>query len=527
VGFVLLIACANLANLQLARSLARSREISVRIALGAGRPRIVRQLLIESLMLSTAGGFLGWWIAQWGVRAYEVAMARKSAWLIVDYTIDHRVLVYLIGISIGTGILFGLAPASRLSKLDVNATLKDGGRGATLGGRGKHLSSALVTGEMALALVLLGGAGVMIRSFLKIHSADMGVDISNVLVGSIDLPAARYPSPEQKISFYDRLTARLAAMPGVGSVAIGESLPSWGSPRYAYELDGAPLDYGSRPKTSALRIGPSYFQVLRAPLLAGREFNDQDAASTQAVTIVNELFATQHWPGENPIGKRLRLFNDNAPDAWRTVIGVVSNIVQNDVSRQKVEPVVYVPYRQVPGAGMWVLVRARIPPTRLMDAFRREALNLDPDLPMYGPMELVDRLERFWDSRFYGTLFLISAAIALLLASIGLYSVVAHSVSRRTQEIGIRMTMGATARDIFALVLRQGMRPMGIGLAIGLAGSLGLNRLLQAELVLVSPSDPIALALASAVLTIAATLGCLIPARRAVRVDPVDALRHE
>jgi putative ABC transport system permease protein len=366
----------------------------------------------------------------------------------------------------------------------------------------------------------------MIRSFLKIHSADMGVDISNVLVGSIDLPAASYPSPEQKISFYDRLTARLAVMPGVASVAIGESLPSWGSPRYPYELDGAPLDYGSRPKTSAVKIGPSYFEVLRAPLLAGREFNDRDAASAQGVAIVNQLFATQHWPGENPIGKRLRLFNDNAPDAWRTVVGVISNIVQNDSSRQRVDPVVYVPYRQIPGAGMWVLVRARVPPARLMHAFRREALNLDPDLPMYGPMELVDRLERFWDSRFYGTLFLISAAIALLLASIGLYSVVAHSVSQRTQEIGIRMTMGATAGDILALVLTQGMRPMGIGLAIGLAGSLGLNRLLQAELV-VSPSDPIALALASAVLMMAAMLGCLIPARRAVRVDPVDALRHE
>jgi putative ABC transport system permease protein len=261
VGFVLLIACANLANLMLARAMGRSREISVRIALGSGRWRIIRQLLIESVMLSGLGGLLGWWIAKWGVRTYALAMANKSSWLIIDYSMDSHVLAYLIAISIGTGILFGLAPALRLSKLDVNATLKDGGRGATGAGRGKHLSALLVTGEMALAVVLLAGAGVMIRSFLKIHNADMGVNTANVISMSVDLPAGKYPSPETRISFYDRLTARLQAMPGVESVAMAEAPPSRGSTTYPYELaDAPPAAFGSRPTLRGLKISPAYFR---------------------------------------------------------------------------------------------------------------------------------------------------------------------------------------------------------------------------------------------------------------------------
>jgi len=528
VGFVLLIACANLANLMLARAMGRSREISVRIALGAGRWRIIRQLLIESVMLSGLGGFLGWWIAQWGVRTFALAMAHKASWLIVDYAMDSRVLGYLIAISIGTGILFGLAPALRLSKLDVNASLKDGSRGATGGGRGKHLSAVLVTGEMALAIVLLAGAGVLIRSFLKIHNADMGVNTANVLVGSVDLPAAKYPSAETKISFFDRLATRLEATPSVESVALAETLPSWGSAKRPYELDGAaPATSGSRPTLRALKVSPGYFRTLEARLLSGREFTDADGPSGAPVAIVNQMFASKYWPGEDPLGKRLRLFNEKTPEPWLTVVGVVSNIVQNDENRQRVDPEIYLPYRQKPGGGMWVFVRTRTPPGGLATAFRHEVQALDSDLPVYGPFALAEGLERYWDNRFYGTLFLIFAAIALLLASIGLYTVVAHSVNQRTQEIGVRMAIGAAASDILRLVLMQGMLPLGIGLAIGLAASLAVNRLLEAELVQISPADPITLVAASAALIVAATLGCLIPARRAMRVDPVVALRHE
>jgi predicted permease len=276
-----------------------------------------------------------------------------------------------------------------------------------------------------------------------------------------------------------------------------------------------------------LKISPAYFRTLGASLVSGREFNDSDVAPGVPVAIVNQLFASKFWPGEDPLGKRLRLFDENTAEPWLTVVGVASNIIQNDQTRQRLDPMLYLPYRQKPGGGAWILVRTRVPSSGLSNAFRREVQALDPDLPLYGPMLISDRMEGYWDSRFYGAMFLIFAAIALLLASIGLYSVIAHSVSQRTQEIGIRMAIGGTAHDILKLVFRQGMLPVGIGLAIGLAASLAVNRLLESMLVQVSPSDPVTLTVASAVLILAATLGCLIPARRAMKVDPVVALRNE
>ena len=526
VGFVLLIACANLANLLLARAIGRSREISIRIALGAGRWRIIRQLLIESVMLSGLGGFLGWWIAKWGVQSYALAMANKESWLVLDYAMDERVLLYLVAISIGTGLLFGLAPALRLSKLDVNASLKDGGRGATGSGHRKHLSAFLVTGEMALAIVLLAGAGVMIRSYLKIHTADIGANTANVLGGSVNLPSEKYSRPEDKIAFFDGLLTRLEAMPGVESVATADALPASGSSKFAYQLAGdAPEE--RRRKLSTLKISPAYFKVVKAAMLSGREFNDADVLSSAPVAIVNQLFANKYWPGEDPLGKRFRLFEGDNPEVWRTVVGVASNIIQNDQTRQTFDPVVYLPYRQRPGGGAWVFVRTSVPPAGLTTAFRQAVQALDSGLPLYGPMAISERMERFWDSRFYGSLFLIFAAIALLLASIGLYTVIAYSVSQRTQEIGVRMAIGGTPRDILKLVFRQGMLPLAIGLAIGLTASFAVNRLLTSMLVQVSPADPITLVVASATLILAGTLGCLIPARRAMQVDPVVALRNE
>ena len=530
VGFVLLIACANLANLMLARAIGRSREISIRIALGAGRWRIIRQLLLESVMLSGLGGIFGWWIAKWGVRAYELTLARESPWLIVDYAMDRRVLGYLIAVSTATGLLFGLAPALRLSRLDVNATLKDGGRGATGGGRGKHLSALLVIGEMALAVVLLAGAGVMIRSFLNIQTGNVGVETASILVANFGLPASRYPRADDQISFYDRLKTRLETTPGVESTAIANTPPTFGAPRLPYELAGAaPVDARRRPKLSALTIGPDYFRTLGAVVLSGREFNDADQDSRVPVVVVNQLFASKFWPGEDPLGKRLRLFDGTTPETWLTVVGVVSNIVQNDVTRQEFDPLIYVPYRQRPTGAMWIFVRTKVSPGSIGNTLRREVQALDSDLPIYGPFTLDERLALggYWESRFYGILFLIFAVIAVVLASVGLYAVMAHSVSRRTQEMGIRMAIGATAGDIRKLVFRQGTLPVGIGLIVGLAASFAVNRVLKSQLVKVSPADPVTLVIASATLILAAVLGCLIPARRAMRVDPAVSLRHE
>jgi putative ABC transport system permease protein len=545
VGFVLLIACANLANLMLGRAVGRSREIAARMALGAGRWRVVRQLLVESAMLSAVGGVLGWWIAKWGVEAYALADRGpgRASWRILDYSMDYRVLGYVIAISIGTALLFGLAPALRLSKLDINMALKDGGHGALSGssgwggkGHGKHLSALLVSGEVALAVVLLAGAGVMIRSFLNIYAADIGVKTENVLTMNLALPVARYPTAEAQKSFFDRLKARLEAVPGVESVALASTLPTFGSRRFPYELAGVETgsanDEERRPKLSALVVGPDYFRTLGAAVVSGREFDDADGVSGVPIVIVNQRFASTHWPGEDPLGKRLRLFYGKTPQAWLTVVGVVPNIVQNDSRRQEFDPLIYVPYRQkgsaIPARVMEVIARTRVSPASLTPAFRREVQMSDSDLPIFGPFTLAQRLEgNYWSNGLYGVLFVIFAAMALLLASTGLYAVIAHSVSRRTQEIGIRMAIGAAGSDILRLVLRQGMLPLGVGLAIGLAGSFALNRVLKAMLVDVSPADPITLMAASGVLILAAMFGCLIPAVRATRVDPAEAVRHE
>jgi putative ABC transport system permease protein len=383
---------------------------------------------------------------------------------------------------------------------------------------------------MALAIVLLAGAGVLIRSFLKIHSANMGVNTANVLVGTQwgELPSTRYARADARVAFYDQIRSRVRSTPGVESAALAWSLPTWGGRHYPFEWSGAaPVAENRRPIILTLAVSPSYFQTLGAAVLAGRDFSDADRLTAPPVAIVNQQFANTYWRGQGALSKRLRLFDDKGPGAWLTVVGIASNIIQGDTNRQRFDPVVYLPFSQMPIGPLWVFARTRVSPASLAAAFRSEIQAVDPDVPVFGPFTLAERLEMFWDNRFYGAVFLVFAAIALLLASIGLYTLTAKSVSQRTQEIGVRMAIGATARDILQLVFEQSMLPLGIGLGIGLAVSLAVNRLLQAELVEVSPSDPITLSIASAALVLSGILGCLIPARRAMRVDPAVALRHE
>jgi len=525
VGLVLLIACANLANLMLARSVARAREISLRMALGAARWRILRHLLIESVLLSIAGGFLGWWLAVGGVRIWQ---GMDRPWRVMDYSLDYGVLVYLIAISIATGVLFGLAPALRVTKTEINFMLKDGGQTAT-GARGKHLASILVAGEMALAVMLLFGAGLMIRGLVTIFGLRAGIETGNVLTMQIALPAAGYSTSEAKVLFFDRLQKRLQSVPGVESVTLAGSIPTYGTTRLAYEMAGsAQVEEQRRPALSALRIGTGYFQTLGAAVLAGREFLQADDASGIPVAIVNEKFANGHWPREDALGKRFRVYEGKLPRPWLTVVGVVSNIAQNDSTRADADSqLVYLPYRQSPGATTWVMARTRVSPESLAASFRKETQAVDPGLPVFGPWTLENRMAwAYRDLTNLTSLFALFAAIALLLASVGLYAVIAHSVSRRTQEIGIRIAIGGTAQDVLKLVFRQGMLPLVIGLGVGLAGSMALFPVLRSTAP-VPPADPAALAGAAAVLIFAAMLGCWIPARRAMRVDPVIALRHE
>lgn len=538
VGFVLLIACANLANLLLARAIGRYREISIRLALGAGGARIIRGVLLESTALASLGGVLGWWIALGSVRLYEALAQFPSSYDHWDFALDYRVFFYLVAISTLAGLLFGLAPALRLARIDLTAALKAGGHGASAGGRRKALSSLLIASEMALAIILLCGAGLMIRSFMKVYDADLGVRTQNILTASVDLPAARYPSVQLQSAFFENLQARLETVAGVDSVTLSNSLPGLYAPRLAFEIAGAPVPEDRRPAVSQVVIGDNYFRTLGARVLSGREFNRFDAATGVPVAIVNERLASRFWPGENPLGKRLH-FLETKTEAktaaeWRTVVGVASNIVQNDNTRQAFEPVVYVPYSQKPGPFLIALARTRIPPASLASAFRREIQALDSELvigsgqgSLEGPEPLANTLAfNNWSHGVNAALFFVFAAISVLLAAVGLYAVTAHAVSQRTQEIGIRMAIGAHARDIRRLVLRQGMLPLVAGLALGITGSLGVNRILKSELVQVSPADPVTFLIAVGVLTLAAALGCWIPARRAMRVDPVVALRH-
>ncbi len=433
VSFVLLIACANLANLLLARAIGRVRETSVRMALGAGRWRIVRQFVLESLMLSAAGGFVGWWIAKWGVRAYTVFASGsglspdiRGTWFdnVLDYSPDFRVFAYLAAISIGTGLLFGLAPARRLSKLDVNAALKDGGRGSR--GHGGHLSGLLVVAEMALAIVLLAGAGVMIRSFWNVYTADVGFKAENVVVALLSLTGDRYRTGDAQTAFFDALAARVGTIPGVESVSVG-ALPGGGAQRIPYETEGtAPTDDQRRPRLWGSTIGPGYFATLGVSLLSGRDFNDTDRPSALPVLIVNERFANRHWPGQDPLGKRLRLFRGQTPGPWMTVVGIASNVAQNDPLQPDANALAYLPFRQAPRANSWIVARTRVPPGTISAAIRGEVRAMDSTLPIpLGPFALVDRMaDRYRYRAITGVLFLACAAVALLLASVGLYAVV-------------------------------------------------------------------------------------------------------
>ena len=528
VGFVLMIACANVANLMLSRAVGRAREISIRAALGAGRWRVIRQLLAESLLLSAAGGALGLAIAQWGTRAFDAAVVPtgKPAW--IDFSMDYRAFAYLAAISFATSIVFGLVPALRLSRLDLNSALKDGSSGAGLSVSGRYLSGLLVGVEMTLAVVLLAGAGLMMRSFLWVYSRPLGIDPGNLLTMQFDLPETKYPKPADQLEFQRQLTEKLRALPGVENAAVSSSLPASGSRSTEYEIEADSVS-PQRASTNFTLTGDSYFEVLRAAPLQGRLLKASDASAGLPVAVINRTLATQAWPGKDAIGKRLRLFKANSPMPWMTVIGVLPDILPGSQHAKPV-PMLYEPYRQDPSPSRFigVLARTKVAPASLAQAFRRAVQSIDRDLPAHDVSTMEDLLSRErWPLRVFGVMFSMFAAIALLLATVGLYAVVAYGVSRRSHEIGVRVALGASEGRILRLVLATGIRQAGIGLALGLAAAFAVTRVLSALLVGVSPTDPATFGVVAVVLLTAAALGCAVPARRAMRVDPATALRHE
>jgi predicted permease len=528
VGFVLLIACADVANMLLARGAGRTREISIRIAIGAGRGRIVRQLLIESVILSVSGGFLGWLVAVGGLRWFDAGTgtAVKPIWL--NLSLDRAAFGYLALISIGTGILFGLAPALRCARIDVHSALKDGGQGVAGGRRVISISNLLVVFEMALCVVLLAGSGLMIRSTVNLYAAPVGVDTAGVLTMRVNLPEAKYPEPADQVAFRRALEGRLESLPGVESAAFASHLPFGGWMPASYELEGTTHEPDRAPLIGAIIASPGYFHVMGVKPRRGRAFTSSDGMAGVPVVIVNETFAAKFWPGEDALGKRLRLVKDHSAQPWLLVVGVLPDILQNFRRPLEHDPLIYLPDAQEPQREMFIVSRTQTQPGALAGAFRRTVQQINENLPVYDVHTLEERLaENRLSVSLLGGMFSVFAGIALLLASVGLYSVIAHSISQRTQEIGLRMAIGGTNRDILRLVYAQGMRPLALGMALGLPAALGVTHVLRMALIGVSPADPATFLAVVLVLLASGVLGCAVPARRAIRVDPIVALRYE
>jgi len=524
VGFVLLIACANVANLQLARAAVRQKEISVRAAVGAGRLRIIRQLLTESLLLSLLGGLLGLLLAIVAIRALQM-FAPNTLPRLGEIRVDGRVLAFTFFVTLATGVLFGLAPALRASRVDLNGVLKDGGR-SSAGSSHHRVSNLLVVAEVALALVLLIGAGLLVRSYQHIQNASPGFNAQNVLSFRLSLPNSKYKGPAVT-NFYKQLGEGIKVLPGVEAVGASYSLPM-----SSVALAWGPITIeGYVPKNSAdfimsneRFVSPGYFAAMGVPLVRGRLFDERDVKGAQESVIVNENLAQRFWPNEDAIGKRLKR-GDKEP--WRTVVGVVRDTKEFSVDDEP--PIsIYHPHEQFPIGTMFVVVRTGSNPAQMTPAITKEIHALDPELPAFEFKTMAQRLSDSLARRQFSTFLLgVFAVVALLLAAIGIYGVMAYSVSQRTQEIGIRMALGAPPGKIAFLVIRQSSVLIILGTVIGLAGAFALTRVMSSLLYGVSATDLRTFVVPPLVLGGIALAASYFPARRAARVDPIVALRSE
>jgi len=528
VAFVLLIACANIANLLLARAASRQKEIAIRAALGAGRLRIIRQLLTESLLLSLTGGLLGLLLAVWG-NSLLVSLIPADVPRIHEVSLDVRILAFTVLVSFVTGLVFGLAPALQASKLDLNESLKEGLRGTTSGLRQNRLRSLLVVSEVAMALVLLVSATLLIKSFVRLSDVNPGFDPANVLTMDIqvpNLPPSRYANKEEQTAFFQQLTDRVRALPGVESASAVLTLPLTG----AFEstdviLPGMESLSGAvRPEADYTTVTPDYFVTMQIPLLKGRQFTSQDKQDTPGVIIVNEAFAQSLWPNENPLGKRFTVGFEKEP---REIVGVVGNIKQTTLDAQT-RSAMYMPHLQSPSAVMTMLVRTTGEPLRIASSVREQVRAIDRDVPVTH----IQTMEQIFSAsvaqqRFSMLIVGLFAGLALILATVGIYGVMAYSVTQRSHEIGVRMALGARTSQVLKLILKDGMVLALLGVAIGLAGAFALTRLMTTLLFGVTPTDATTLVVVPLILLGVALVACYIPARRATKVDPLVALRYE
>ncbi len=528
VGFVLLITCANVANLLLARAAARHKEIAVRAALGASRLRVVRQLLTESILLSTVGGGLGLLLGIW-LTDLLVSISPANTPRLEMVGIDSRVLLLTLAVTFLIGLLFGLAPAWQASRINLNEALKEGGRTFSEGWRRNRMRKALVIAEVALSLMLLVGAGLLIKSFLLLRETNAGFSPDHLLTMRISLPSLKYKEKKQKAEFFQRLTESAAALPGVESAGAVLSLPLGGS-NYSvgrsFIPEGRPLTPEESINASYVVATPGYFHTMKIPLVGGRPFTAQDREETTKVVVINETLARRHFPGESAIGKRIKIWRDE--DFPREIIGVVGD-TKTGALEGEASPQMYVPHAQDSSwGGLSLVVRTSGTPSALTPAVRGVVLSIDPDQPVFNIKTMDDIVAASVATRRISMLLLSGfAGLALLLAALGVYGLISYSIAQRTHEIGLRMALGAQARDVLVLVLRQGMSLVLIGVGIGLAAAFALTRVMSSLLYEVSASDPVTFIGVALLLIFVALVACLIPARRAMKVDPMVALHYE
>lgn len=540
VAFVLLVACANVANLLLSRAAVRSREVALRVSLGATRWRVVRQLLIESILLAGISGVVGLAIAQVGIQLFDAATqdVGKPYW--IQFTLDGRVLAFLAAVSLGTGVIFGLAPALHVSKTDVNELLKEGGRSGTAGVRARRWTGALIVAELALTVVLLAGAGFMMRNFFALYRLDLGIDTSRLLVLRLALPERKYPSIDERRAFYRQLEDRLEANGQIEAVSIVSHVPMQGGFSRRLAIDGRPPREGEQvPLVTMVTVDRRYFGTIALPILRGRALTDEDGSPGRESAVVNERFARMHFAGEDPIGRRITLSIDlqgaAAPTGGiptsltATIVGIVPSVRQRGVAEPDPDPVAYLPFTTDPRAGMTLLARGRGEPGAMAPGLREEVRAIDADLPLFGILTMDQVLARQrWPFRVFGSMFALFAVIALSLSAVGLYAVTAYSVTQRTQEIGVRMALGARSRQVAWLFLKRVLTYLGVGLALGVAGALGVGRLFRATNLLVQTSeyDPVTIGSIVVLLSVVSVAACVRPARRAARLDPVAVLHR-
>jgi len=529
VVFVLLIACSNVANLLLARGAARQKEFAVRLALGAGRFRLVRQLLVESVLLSMAGGLLGLAFAGWSIGAIAKAFPPDMAKYIPGWNrlgLSYTVLAFTAAVSILTGILFGLLPALQATKANLNETLKEGGKGVS-GKPGRlQMRSALVVVQLALSLVLLVGAGLFVRSFIRILHTDLGVRPASVVTMKLALPRDKYPEEQQRRNFFGQLLERVAALPGVTGTGAVSLLPmGGGSTMGNFQIVGQPaFEKSKEPRTDVRLATPDYFAAIGTELRKGRSFTAQDDAQAPRVVLVNEAFAARYLKGQEPVGQRLKLAASEAPCE---IIGVLANVMNDDMD-DLAEPGIYLPFAQYPSPEMNLVIRAPGAFAQIVPAVRQQLAALDPRLPLaeVKTMEQVVR-ERRSPKEVMMWMLVIFGLMALVMAAVGTYAVMAYAVAQRTHEIGVRMALGAQPASILRLVLRRGLSLALTGIGLGLAGAFAMTRALGQLLYGVSARDPLTFAGIALLLAVVALVACWVPARRATRVDPMIALRYE